>query len=311
MMQFIANTVQDAERLLKSATADTSTPMRTHYPRDPEGQNTNVTNLSGAHSYPNDITVDPKGFVNYMPYAHGKPQAGMADDSSNGVYNSNPLQMNLHMPSDLTDSVTAKWEADADIFAKSSQLGATEALKGTVKQALKKVGTDILGKGAEIVTGGQIDAEKLKKGFERQQGHAIRPFESQFFQGVDYRTFEFTHKLIAFEPDDTITINKIIKMFRYHSSPGTALNGVMYEYPSSWRIRFYHGNPDTAQVKESEWLPTLKRCVLGKVEVKHFASDTPSYHTNFAPVDIEISLSFQEMEYITKKSILKETQPVW
>ena len=307
MMDFVAN----AERLLKSATIHTSNPKRTYQ----KSRENNVTNLSGAHNYPNNITVDPKGFVNYMPYPHGKPQAGMMiKDDSTGVYQSEadgPVQVNLHMPSDLTDSVTAKWEADADIFAKASQLTATEALKGTVKQALKNVVTDIAGKGAEIVTGGQIDAEKLKKGFERQQGHAIRPFESQFFQGVDYRTFEFTHKLIAFEEGDTITINKIIKMFRYHSSPGLALNGVMYQYPSSWRIRFYHGNPDTAQVKESEWLPTLKRCVLAKVEVKHFASDTASYHTNLAPVDIEISLSFQEMEYITKKSIERETQPVW
>jgi hypothetical protein len=220
--------------------------------------------------------------------------------------------MNLHMPSDLSDSVSAKWEADSDIFAKSGELGVKAAVEGTYKEAKKNVITKVGGEIAEVVTGGLVNPENLKRSWNRQKGHAIRPFESQFFQGVDYRTFEFTHKLIAFEPDDTIIINKIIKMFRWHSSPGLAQNGIMYQYPSSWRVRFYHANLDKPdKPMESDWLPTLKRCVLEQVEVKHFSSDIPSYHNNLAPVDIEISLSFKEMEYITKKSIENETQPKW
>jgi len=119
------------------------------------------------------------------------------------------------------------------------------------------------------------------------------------------------------EPDNTnvaiiIFTIKIIKTFRYHSSPGLALNGLAYKYPSSWRIRFFHADPkNTANVKESLWLPTIKRCVLTKVGVNHFNSDTPTYHDNLAPVDIELSLEFQEAEFVTKESILKETQPVW
>jgi len=294
-----------------NAGRNTSNPERTQYPRV-----NNVTNLSGAYSYPNNITGDALGFVNYMPYPHGKPQAGMAEVDISGNYqtkvDSNPIQVNLHMPSDMTDSVSAKWQADADIFAKTAQLGAGEAVLGTVQKGLKDAVTGIGGKVAEIVTLGKVSAEGLKQGLERSHGHAIRPFESQFFQGVDYRTFSFKHKLMAFEQGDTIEINKIIKILRYHSSPGLALNGVMYKYPSSWRIRFYQADPNNKDgVIESQWLPTLKRCVLEKVEVNHFASNTPSYHTNLAPVDIEISLSFREMDYVTKRSIENETQPMW
>ena len=303
---------------------DTSTPTRSGYPRNPDGKNTNVTNLSGAHSYPNSITGDPLGFVNYMPYAHGKPQAGMNDTHGRGgAYGSssmslgsvvpNPLQVNLHMPSDLTDSVSAKWDTGEDIVAKASEIGVDKALSGIASEATKNISTKVVGEVAELLTKGLITPENLRKSWDRQHGHALRPFESQFFQGVEYRTFSFKNKLIAFEKKDTITINKIIKTFRWHSSPGLATDhALMYRYPSTWRIRFFQADPNRdGQVYESEWLPTVKRCVLEKVDVNHFASNTPSYHSNLAPVDIEITLSFREMEYVTKQSIENETQPVW
>ena len=99
-------------------------------------------------------------------------------------------------------------------------------------------------------------------------------------------------------------------MLRYYSSPGLVAGDMMFSYPATWRIRFYNadsnGNP-----QESQWLPTLHRCVLTKVGVKHFNSGTPSYHTNYAPTDIEISLSFMETKYVTRESIMKENQPKW
>lgn len=314
VQEFLTNTLDIGKEKLGdvlNAGRDISNPDRTQYPRV-----NNVTNLSGSHSYPNNITSDALGFVNYMPYSHGKPQAGMMDADDSGMYlhrvNAGPVQVNLHMPSDMMDELSANWQADADIFAKTAQLGAGEAVLGTVQKGLKDAVTGIGGKVAEVLTLGKVSAEGLKQGLERSHGHAIRPFESQFFQGVNYRVFNFKHKLIAFEQDDTITINKIIKLLRYHSSPGLALNGVMYKYPSSWRIRFYQADPNNKDgVIESQWLPTLKRCVLEKIEVNHFASNTPSYHTNLAPVDIELFLSFREMEYTTKESIKKETQPMW
>ena len=286
-----------------------SDPDREGYPRDQSPKE-----LQGFHNYPNGITGDPLGFVNYMPYAHGHSQAGSKIDGTSAYTATadGPLQVNIHMPSEMQDEITAKWDAEEDIFTKASQLGVAESAMGSMKKMAKD---KLMGVGAglmEATTFGGIDAEAAKKSVERKLGHAVRPFESQFFGGVDYRTFSFTHKLIAFERSDTITINKIIKTFRYHSSPGLALDGLAYKYPSSWRIRFFHADPkNTANVKESLWLPTIKRCVLTKVGVNHFNSDTPTYHDNLAPVDIELSLEFQEAEFITKESILKETQPVW
>ena len=305
------------ENILRSvAPVNMLSPKRS--PRD-----NNVGNLSGSHSYPNEITGDPLGFVNYMPYPHGKPQAGMNDSHAGGVYGSssstmgmfrlpNPLQVNLHMPTDLTDKVSASWDTGEDIFAKVGQLGLESALRGTIAETKQKFGQKVIGEVAEVVTGGLLTQENIKNSVDRQRGVAVRPFESQFFKGVDYRTFSFKHKLIAFNEEETKTINKIIKLFRYHSSPGLAAEGIRYEYPSSWRIRFFQADPRNGMaVRESEWLPSLKRCVLESVEVNNFASGTPSYHKNLAPVDIEISLSFKEMEFVTKKSILNETQPEW
>ena len=315
----VGATVNYAENIFGSLTpVDMSTQKRSNYPRP-----NNVGNLSGTHSYPSSITGDPLGFVNYMPYPHGKPQAGMNDAHHLGMYGQfdgmknstapNPLQVNLHMPSDLTDSVSAKWDTGDDLYAKATQMGGLEALvRGSITQVKEGAKQKFIGGLAEKATGGRITKESVVNSTRRQKGVAIRPFESQYFQGVDYRTFSFRHKMIAFGEDETKTINKIIKLFRYHSSPGLSISGVMYSYPSTWRIRFFQADPrNKMAVKESEWLPSLKRCVLESVEVNNFASGTPSYHKNLAPVDIDVSLTFREMEYITKKSILNETQPEW
>ena len=297
----IDNAINWAEQQIKSvAPVDMTDPKRVGYPR-PE----NVGNLTGAHTYPSGITGDPLGFVNYMPYPHGKPHAGMDSTPPN------PLQVNLHMPPDMTDSVSASWDTGDDIFAKTGALGLKSALKGTIAEAKESIKYKLAGEVAEVVTKGLLTEEKIKNSMERQRGVVIRPFESQFFKGVDYRSFTFKHKLIAFNKEETKTIDKIVKLFRYHSSPGLASEGIRYEYPASWRIRFFQADPNSNAVNESEWLPTIRRCVLTSVSVNHFNSNAPSYHENLAPVDIEISLSFKEMEYVTKSSILNETQPEW
>ena len=265
-----------------------------------------VKDLTGAFSYPDGITKDVLGFVSYMPYEHTIAQAGL-QGAKTAVMNQlsgeprgqgGPLQINLHMPEDLSDNIEAKWSAEEDAISKLTKAGTA--------------GFDA----AAIVGGGKIikalGGEDATKGMERRIGVVSRPFEEQFFGGTDFRTFDFTHKLIAFNKEETVTINKIIKMLRYYSSPGLVAGDMMFSYPATWRIRFYNADPNNdLSPKESQWLPTLHRCVLTKVEVKHFNSCTPSYHTNLAPTDIEISLSFMETKYVTRESIVKENQPKW
>ena len=271
-----------------------------------------VSEINGHYTYPNSITNDALGFVNYMPYEFGSSQAGQTKSEERFISGdgskSGPLQINLHMPLDLTDSVTAKWEAEKDFLAKTAQMGAVKAIAHTGTQIAQESAAKAVG----AVTLGVLDGEAIKKSFERKSGRAVRPFESQFFEGVEYRTFDFTHRMVAFEESDTVTINKIVKLLRYYSSPGISGMDGYYKYPASWRIRFFQADPNSGgAIIESKWLPTLKRCVLEKVDVKSFASDAPSYHTNLAPVDVDISLSFREMEYVTRRDIIKENQPQW
>ena len=194
--------VDSTENLLRSVTpADMPSQKRSNYPRE-----NNVGNLTGTHSYPKQITGDALGFVNYMPYSHGKPQAGMNDAHHLGVYGQfdglknstppNPLQVNLHMPTDLTDKVSAKWDTGDDLFARATQMGGVEALvRGSITEAKEGAKQKLIGETLKKVTGGRITTEVVKNTMNRQRGVAVRPFESQFFQGVDYRTFSFKHKL--------------------------------------------------------------------------------------------------------------------
>ena len=313
------------------------------------GRAINPSNVGGIRNYPSEITTDPLGFVNYMPYEYGSGQHGSSALTSihsfgesirSGGISGSPIQINLHIPPDITESLDAKWEAEEDIVvtglkntvlgAGAGAVGAAGLGAGNVLGAAGKLAskTPIVGKVAKVAgkvasplkmvgagaVGGMAgtiasNLEQAKNALGRRLGVAVRPFEEQFFKGIEFRSFSFTHKLVAFSEADTVEINKIIKAFRFFASPSLTKGSLLYTYPATWKIRFYNPSPDGATVTVSDWLPTLQRCVLNKVEVKHFASDTPSYYKNFAPIDIEISLEFTEMSYHTRENIVVENQP--
>jgi hypothetical protein len=326
----------------------------------------NIATISeNVLSYPSEITADPLGYVNYMPYEYGATQFGgskrsaiqsMGMKARSGGITGNPIQLNLHMPPDISESLNAKWEAQEDIALKlaiNTGLGITAGVAGGIgsgvaqnkkikekaaADAAKKAGTTakigkkgskagkVLSKAGLAKRGGKMallggagalgasiagNLQQAQSALERRMGVAVRPFEEQFFKGIEFRTFSFSHKLVAFSESDTVEINKLIKAFRFFASPALSKTNLLYTYPATWKIRFYNPSPDGATVQESQWLPTLQRCVLTKVDVKHFASGTPSYYENFAPIDIEITLDFTEMSYHTRENIVRENQPAY
>ena len=219
------------------------------------------------------------------------------------------LQMPMEFPA---DGLTLNWNTETDVLVQAglgntsiSDLKSAGVAIGKVTEAMGKRGLrGVATKAVGAVTG--TDGEDVKKSFERRMGQTANTFQEQFFEGPSFRSFEFSHELIAHNQSETETIREIVKRFRYYASPGmgsSAVTHMHWTYPSYWQIWFLtHPDAPGAALKENDFLPKLGMCVLKEVTAD-YSGETYGTFSNNAPLNVKLSLSFEETTLVDKKTI--------
>lgn len=130
-------------------------------------------------------------------------------------------------------------------------------------------------------------------------GIAINPNKIVLFTGVPFREHTFSWKLSPKNREESNRINKMIKMFRYYSHPEYVAGGLFFKYPEFFRIRFNY----------PEYLFDLRPSVCTDVRVNYHSTGYAAYVRDKngggipAPAEVELSLTFKEVEIITKNSL--------
>lgn len=146
---------------------------------------------------------------------------------------------------------------------------------------------------------GDATGVKIREGAELNLGEALNSHMAILFENVGFRTHEFSYKMIARNRQESANIRNIIQTFKYAMHPALAYEGNVFEYPDEWYIHFRKGYREN--------LYDFTACVLTGLSVNYNGSNVPSFFENTkAPVDIDISLQFQEVEILTKEKIEKE-----
>ena len=117
------------------------------------------------------------------------------------------------------------------------------------------------------------------------------------FEGIDRRAFSFTFRLIPHNATEAAVIQKIVTSFRYHMLPEVPAGadfGRILKVPSTYMINYAH---------ERE-LHRIGECVLESVDVKYGGERPQFYHDN-RPTETELTLSFKELEIMTKDKIME------
>lgn len=119
------------------------------------------------------------------------------------------------------------------------------------------------------------------------------------FEGIDRRAFQFSFRLLPRSAQEAQRIKDIVTMFRLHSMPefatstsGTTALGRTLISPSTFDIEYTPG----------EHLHKIGTCVLEAVDVK-YGGDRPQFFKDNQPVETELTLSFKELEIVTKEKI--------
>lgn len=123
------------------------------------------------------------------------------------------------------------------------------------------------------------------------------PFREVLFESVDYRTFQFTYRFLPKTKRETDKIQNIIKTFKKHMHPEITNNKLFYIYPSEFDIKYYYKN------KENNYLHRFARCALVDMVVDYGGEQFVTFNDG-APIEIGMSLKFQELEQITSERIL-------
>ncbi len=122
------------------------------------------------------------------------------------------------------------------------------------------------------------------------------PYMEVMFDGVQNRTFNFTFKFIPRNEREQETIRNIVREFVFHRAPEfkSDQNNVYMLFPSEFDIEFIHRD------KQNPWLFKISTCALTNVSVNHAPDGQYASHGDGSPFSTELSLSFTELEVLTK-----------
>lgn len=134
---------------------------------------------------------------------------------------------------------------------------------------------------------------------------ALNPKKEVMFKGIGFRQFSFQYSFAPKNELESRTVNEIIETLRYYSLPEISPAKFFYFFPSEFDISFMFGSKDNPNI------PKITTCVLQRVGV-NYSPNSGVWATlpNGAPVSIDLTLEFQELEIIDRTRVWNKTSPV-
>lgn len=145
-----------------------------------------------------------------------------------------------------------------------------------------------------------LGAGGLRAVLDKSKARAKNPKKEQIFRDVPFREFNFAYEFYPRNEREQENVHKIIELFKFHMHPQIAPNRY-FVVPSEFQITYMYRD------KANLWFPKISRCVLKDMKVNYAPDGVVStFRENdrgAAPVGITISLSFAEIEIMTKNTI--------
>jgi hypothetical protein len=164
--------------------------------------------------------------------------------------------------------------------------------KGSLKEAVSGAGMEI---GAALLTQlAKVPSLKAGGGMISD----VNPFREVLFESVDYRSFQFSYKFFPKDKNETEKVENIIRTFKQHMHPELTENKMFYIYPSEFDIEYFYKD------KINPHIHRFARCALTNMSVEYGGEQFVTFEDG-SPVEINMSLTFQELEQMTSEGITK------
>lgn len=256
--------------------------------------------LGTTNTYQNIVLPVPSNLTVQQSANYTDTELGLSGGMAAGKINTGDLSA---AGSALSGAISAKIGAATDAFKTGDTdamiKGAGVALPGIAGAAAGKVAGGV---GALLAFGGT--AGDVTAGLSVDNGVAINPHLAVVFQGMGFRSHQFTYKFMARNQDESDTVKNIINTFKYYMLPSFAGGSrLAFNYPDEFSIEF------ADSIKP--YLYDIGACVLKDVSVNYNGEGMPIFfETSGAPVSIELSLTFQETQIFTKERLKDRIEDV-
>jgi len=209
----------------------------------------------------------------------------------------------LPIPGAITDQNVADWGdgrinplqlAGLEIAGQALSQGigaagssAEETLRGLSKSAgeAKEALSGIIAAAAVGISADEVLA--------RTQGAVVNPNLELLFKGPTLRPFNFTFQMGARNESESDQIMRILRFFKQGGSPQRTQAQYLVKAPHTFQIEYLHRGESGEQNK---YLNRIKECALLSVGVNYTPNNNYATFKNGAPVAVELSLSFKELE---------------
>ena len=213
-----------------------------------------------------------------------------------------PIPMALDTNYSIDYSEVSVTDLGASIIA--GGLSAVQKGLAAASKAPGKIGPSAGAAGAVLSTVTGDGAKSALKLLGLQAGLSLNPHQELLLNGVKFREFKFSYDLIAKNKDDSDAIKEIIKALKISMHPEVTDSTLLFKYPSEFELLFY-----TTNTTQNPYLFKTKRCILKDLQVSYGKNFVTFKDTN-APVEISITMNFQETEILDRGAILADATGV-
>ena len=190
----------------------------------------------------------------------------------------------------------------AGLMASSMEAGKSMDLKEAITQGGGQMLERVLGEAVVGIASALPGVGDIRGAIDKSMGRALNPFNEQVFRSVPFREFTFPFVFAPKNRKEMQTVQKILKLFRFHMLPefSNKTKGAFLS-PSEFQITYMYRN------KQNRYIPHISRCVLKTLEVDYATEGT--FHTfredddGAAPITTTMNATFAETEIMTKEMI--------
>jgi hypothetical protein len=217
---------------------------------------------------------------NFAKYERANPLGSVTFNTSDRII--------LPIPDQLADNTPVKWGSE-NLGLSGQVLNAVKNTDQLTSQGAVNLGTEAL-----LSVGAAMAPAEIVQAASSVMGVVPNPALAQLFQGIDFRTHEFSWQFAPKNEAETKIVKDIIWAFKKHSLPTyTSGTAAFFNYPDIVLPEFSKNCKD--------YLFTFKRCIIAAVNVNYAPQGTPTFFAaTKAPVFVQLSISLAEMEYVTQ-----------
>ena len=190
----------------------------------------------------------------------------------------------------------------AGLMASRMEAGKSMDLKEAITQGGGQMLERVLGEAVVGIASALPGVGDIRGAIDKSMGRALNPFNEQVFRSVPFREFAFPFVFAPKNRKEMETVQKILKLFRFHMLPefSNKTKGAFLS-PSEFQITYMYRN------KQNRYIPHISRCVLKNLEVDYATEG--QFHTfreddtGAAPITTTMTATFAETEIMTKEMI--------